>query len=281
MREIPVSLIQDTVRRLFLEANRQVLPDVRAALEQACRLERSPAARFALQQILDNHGAARELGLPLCQDTGMALCFLSVGQEVHFTGGDLGEAIQQGVRAAYQDGYFRRSIVDDPLFERKNTGDNCPAVIHYTICPGDQVTIQVIAKGFGSENMSRVHMLAPAAGPLGVLDAIVRTVREAGPNPCPPVIVGVGIGGDFETAPLMAKRATARPIGSHHPDPRYRALEEQALEKINALGTGAAGLGGVTTALAVHAEYAPTHIAGLPVAVCICCHASRHAGAVL
>ena len=276
MRDLPVSVIQSAVRRLFLEANRRIGPDIEAAMRSALEKEESPAARYALTQLTDNYGAALDLGLPLCQDTGMAICFLTVGQDVHFTGGDLNEAVQRGVREAYGEGYFRKSIVSDPLFDRKNTGDNTPAVVHLSIVPGENVHILIIAKGFGSENMSRIFMLPPAAGEEGVLDAVVTAAREAGPNPCPPIIVGVGIGGDFETAPLLAKRATARPIGVHHPDERYAALERKALARINALGIGAAGVGGRTTALWVSAEYAPTHIAGMPVAVCVCCHASRH-----
>ena len=281
MRELPVSAVRDAVRRLFLDINRKIGPDVEAAMRSALEKESSPAARYALTQLVDNYAAAEETGLPLCQDTGMAICFLTVGQDVHFTGGDLNEAVQQGVREAYEEGYFRKSIVSDPLFERKNTGDNCPAVLHLSMEPGESVRLFGIAKGFGSENMSRIFMLPPAAGEEGVLNAIVTAVREAGPNPCPPIVVGVGIGGDFETAPLLAKRATARPLGIHHPDPRYAALEQTALDRINRTGIGAAGIGGLTTALWVSAEYAPTHIAGMPVAVCICCHASRHGEIVI
>ena len=277
MRELPVTDVQAAVRGLFLQINRRVSPDIEAAMRRALERETSPAARYVLTQLTDNYAAAAETGLPLCQDTGMAVCFLTVGQDVHFTGGSLTQAVEQGVRDAYIEGYFRKSIVSDPLFDRVNTGDNTPAVIHLSLVPGESVRILAMAKGFGSENMSRVFMLPPAAGEEGVLDAVVTAVREAGPNPCPPVIVGVGIGGDFETAPLMAKRATARPIGVHHPDARYAALEEKALERINRSMIGAAGIGGLTTALWVSAEYAPTHIAGMPVAVCICCHASRHA----
>lgn len=281
MREIPVSAVRDAVRRLFLSINRQISPDIEQAMRSALEREASPAARYALEQLKDNYAAAAETGLPLCQDTGMAIVFLTAGQDVHFSGGDLNEAVQEGVRRAYDEGYFRKSIVSDPLFERKNTLDNCPAVLHYSLVPGEDVRILAIAKGFGSENMSRIFMLAPAAGEEGVLNAIVSAVRDAGPNPCPPVIVGVCVGGDFETAPLLAKRATARPIGVHHPDPRYARLEKEALDRINRTGIGAAGVGGLTTALWVSAEYAPTHIAGMPVAVCICCHASRHAETII
>ncbi len=276
MRTVDVSEISQAVRRMYLEMNVAVLPDVRGAVEKALADEASPAARYALSQIRDNYDVSARTGLPLCQDTGMAVLFITAGQDVHFAGGDLYQAVQQGVRDAYRDGYFRKSIVSEPLFDRKNTGDNCPAVIHLSLCPGEKVHILAMAKGFGSENMSRVFMLAPAAGEEGVLNAIVSAVRDAGPNPCPPVIVGVGIGGNFETAPLLAKKATARPLGVHHRDERYAALEKKALDRINALGIGASGIGGLTTALWVSAEYAPTHIAGMPVAVCICCHASRH-----
>ena len=195
MRELPVSAVRDAVRRLFLDINRKIGPDVEAAMRSALEKEVSPAARYALTQLVDNYAAAEETGLPLCQDTGMAICFLTVGQDVHFTGGDLNEAVQQGVREAYAEGYFRKSIVSDPLFERKNTGDNCPAVLHLSMEPGESVRLLGIAKGFGSENMSRIFMLPPAAGEEGVLNAIVTAVREAGPNPCPPIVVGVGIGG--------------------------------------------------------------------------------------
>ncbi len=277
MRELPVSAVRGAVRQLFLDANRKIGPDIETAMRSALSRETSPAARYALTQLTDNYAAAAETGLPLCQDTGMAICFLTVGQDVHFTGGDLNEAVQQGVREAYEEGCFRKSIVSEPLFDRKNTSDNCPAVIHLQMVPGEAVHVLAIAKGFGSENMSRIFMLPPAAGEEGVLNAVVTAVREAGPNPCPPVIVGVCVGGDFETAPLLAKRATARQVGVHHPDPRYEALERKALERINRTGIGAAGIGGLTTALWVSFEYAPTHIAGMPVAVCICCHASRHA----
>ena len=200
---------------------------------------------------------------------------------MHWTGGSFEDAIQAGVRGAYEQGSFRKSVVSDPLFDRRNTLDNCPAIIHASIVPGDRVHLLAIAKGFGSENMSRIGMLSPSAGVEGVFRYIVDTARIAGPNPCPPIIVGVGVGGDFEQAALLAKRATARPLGQRHPDPRYAALEQRALDAINALGIGAAGYGGLTTALNVAIDFAPTHIAGLPVAVNICCHASRHAETTL
>lgn len=207
----------------------------------------------------------------------MAVLFLEIGQEVHFTGGDFEAAVQEGVRRAYREGYLRKSVVSDPVFARRNTGDNTPAVLHVRLVPGDRVHILALAKGFGSENMSALKMLTPAQGEQGVLDFIVDTARRAGPNPCPPMILGVGVGGTMEQAALMAKRMTARPLGTRHPDPRYARLEEEALAAINRLGVGPAGVGGRFTALGVHLEWAPTHIAGLPVAVNVCCHAARHA----
>ena len=277
MRELSCADLQAAVAGLFLKANREISPDIRAAMEAARDAETSPAARYALTQLVDNYDCALEDGLPICQDTGMAIIFVEVGQEVHFTGGQFAEAVNAGVREAYQKGLLRKSVVSDPLFDRVNTLDNCPAIIHTSIVPGDKVHLLAIAKGFGSENMSRIGMLAPSAGETGVFNYIVETARLAGPNPCPPVVVGVGVGGDFEQAALLAKRATARPLGQRHPDPRYAAMETRAMVAINALGIGAAGYGGLTTVLNVAIESAPTHIAGLPVAVNICCHASRHA----
>ncbi len=281
MREISCAALQAAVTELFLKANREIAPDIRQAMEAARDAETSPAARYALEQLVDNYDCAREDGLPICQDTGMAVLFAEVGQEVHFTGGQFTDAVNAGVREAYVRGLLRKSVVADPLFDRRNTLDNCPAIIHASIVPGDRVRLLAIAKGFGSENMSRVGMLTPSAGEQGVFIYIVETARLAGPNPCPPIVVGVGIGGDFEQAALMAKHATARPLGQRHPDPRYADLENRALDAINALGIGAAGYGGLTTVLNVAIESAPTHIAGLPVAVNICCHASRHAETTL
>ena len=281
MRELSCTLLQKAVTELCLSANQQIAPDIRAAIKTALEKETAPAASYALEQITENYACAEEDGLPICQDTGMAVIFADVGQEVHWTDGQFEAAIQAGVRDAYEKGYLRKSVVSDPLFDRKNTLDNCPAIIHTAIVPGDRAHLLVIAKGFGSENMSRIGMLTPSAGEAGVFDFIVETARLAGPNPCPPIIVGVGVGGDFEQAALLAKRATARPLSERHPDPRYAALEKRALDAINALGIGAAGYGGLTTALNVAINYAPTHIAGLPVAVNICCHASRHAETTL
>jgi len=275
MRNIDADLIAKAVRDLFLTINREISPDIRRCVEDACRAETSPQARYALEQIVANYDVAGQDALPLCQDTGMAVVFAEIGQDVHING-DFEAAVDRGVREAYSEGSFRCSVVKDPVFDRENTRDNCPAIVHVRLTQGESIRLTAIAKGFGSENMSRIHMLSPAYGAEGVLRAIVDTVREAGPNPCPPVIVGVGVGGDFEQAALLAKLATARPVGVHHEDKRYSDLEARALKEINALGIGAAGLYGRTTALWVAVEHAPTHIAGLPVAVNICCHASRH-----
>lgn len=277
MREISVDRITEAVEQLFLNANYQIGSDVMDALNGALQTERSPQAKNVLEQIVLNDEIAARDRVAICQDTGMAVLFIELGQEVHLTGGDFEQAVQQGVRNAYQNGYLRKSVVDDPLYDRKNTGDNTPAVIHLKICPGSQIRILALAKGFGSENMSRVFMLTPADGEQGVLNAIERAVQEAGPNPCPPVIVGVGIGGTFEQAAIMAKRATARSLDQMNPDPRYAELERKALERVNRLGIGASGIGGTVTALKVNIDCAPTHIAGMPVAVNMCCHAARHA----
>lgn len=277
MRDISVQAVSDLVRRLFLTANYEIGADIEAAVTRAAESEPSPTGKSVLCQLCENYQIAREERMAICQDTGMAILFIDVGQEVHFTGGDFEAAVQDGVRRAYADGYLRKSVVDDPIFDRKNTGDNTPAVLHLRIVPGDKVRFLAVAKGFGSENMSAVKMCTPAEGEAGVRDFIIETARRAGPNPCPPMIIGVGVGGTFETAALMAKRMTARPLGTHHPDPRYAKIESDALAAINRLGIGPAGVGGKTTALAVHIASAPTHIAGMPVAVNICCHAARHA----
>ncbi|MBR4359656.1 MAG: fumarate hydratase [Clostridia bacterium] len=281
MRDISVQAVSDLVRRLFLTANYEIGPDIESAVTHAMEAEPSPTGKSVLCQLCQNYQIAREEQMAICQDTGMAVLFMDVGQEVHFTGGDFEAAVQDGVRRAYADGYLRKSVVDDPVFDRKNTGDNTPAVLHLRIVPGDRVRILAVAKGFGSENMSAVKMCTPAEGEAGVRDFIIETARRAGPNPCPPMIIGVGVGGTFETAALMAKRMTARPLGTHHPDPRYAKIESDALAAINRLGIGPAGVGGKTTALAVHIASAPTHIAGMPVAVNICCHAARHAEGTL
>ena len=277
MREIDVKLLSESVEKLFLDANYLIGADVKDAIRLACEREESPTAKNVLSQIALNQDIAAKERVAICQDTGMAILFLEIGQDVHFTGGNFNAAVQDGVRSAYQNGFLRKSVVREPIFDRKNTGDNTPAILHIQIVPGDKVHILAVAKGFGSENMSAIKMLVPADGEQGVLDFIVDTARKAGPNPCPPIILGVGVGGTLEQAALIAKRATARPVGSENPDPRYAALEKKALEKINNLGIGAAGIGGVTTALCVNIDYAPTHIAGLPVAVNVCCHAARTA----
>ena len=277
MREIPVSLLTDKIEQLFLIANYEIGADIENAVCQALKTEESEIGRSVLGQILENYQIARQERIAICQDTGMAVLFIEIGQDVHFIGGDFTAAVNEGVRRAYKNGYLRKSVVSDPLFDRKNTGDNTPAVIHTTVIPGEQVHILVTAKGFGSENMSAVKMLVPADGEQGVLNFIVETAKKAGPNPCPPMVIGVGIGGTLEQAALMAKRMTARPAGTHHPDPCYAQLEEKALAAINALGIGPSGIGGRTTALCVNIDCAPTHIAGMPVAINICCHAARHA----
>lgn len=281
MREIKAELIKDTVRELFLEANYFIGRDVYEKLKELREVEESPVGKVVLEQIIRNNEIAAEEKIAICQDTGMAVLFLELGQEVQIVGGDLNEAINAGVKEAYTEGYLRKSIVADPLFDRINTGDNTPAVIYTQIVPGDRVRIMVTAKGFGSENMSRIKMLKPADGVEGVKDFVVQTAVEAGPNPCPPIVVGVGIGGTMEKAALLSKWALLRPVGEQNKDPRYARLEAELLEEINKSGIGPAGLGGRTTALAVNIEYFPTHIAGLPVAVNICCHAARHAERVI
>ena len=277
MREIPVSRLTEAVKSLFLEANYVIGADIESAVRAAKEGEPSPTTASVLEQILENYAIARDERIAICQDTGMAVLFLEIGQDVHFVGGDFTEAVNEGVRQAYREGYLRKSVVSDPLYDRKNTGDNTPAVLHISIVSGDRVHILATAKGFGSENMSAIKMLVPADGEEGVLNFITDTVRKAGPNPCPPVVVGVGIGGTFEQAAEMAKKATARSLNIANADRRYADLEDKALKRINALGIGAAGIGGKTTALKVNIDFAPTHIAGMPVAVNICCHAARHA----
>jgi len=279
MREISWTTIKETVKELFLRANYEIGADILTKLREAANAEASPTGRAVLNQIIKNNEIAAVEKIAICQDTGMAIIFVKLGQEVHIVGGDFNEAINQAVREAYIEGYLRKSVVDDPLFSRKNTHDNTPAIIYVDLVPGDKIHLEVTAKGFGSENMSRLKVLPPAAGVQGVKDFVVAAVREAGPNPCPPVIVGVGIGGTIDKATQIAKKATLREVGTHNPDPRYAELEKELLQMINNLGIGPAGIGGTTTALAVNIEYFPTHIASLPVAVNICCHAARHAAA--
>lgn len=276
MRSIDVSVITDNIKEMCIEANHFLSTDMKCAMADACASEKAPLGRQILEQLQENLQIAGEDMIPICQDTGMAVIFMEIGQEVHLEGGSLEEAIHEGVRRGYVDGYLRKSVVKDPLI-RENTKDNTPAIIHYSIVPGDKVRITVAPKGFGSENMSRVFMLKPADGIEGVKNAVLTAVKDAGPNACPPMVVGVGIGGTFEKCALMAKHALTRPVNVHSEIPYIKELEEELLAKINALGIGPGGLGGTTTALAVNIETYPTHIAGLPVAINICCHVNRHA----
>ena len=274
MREIQASAITEAVREMCMEANYTLSQDMRERFEESARQEKSPIGRQIFRQLEENLKIAGEDLIPICQDTGMAVVFLKIGQEVHVTG-NITEAINEGVRQGYADGYLRKSVVKDPI-QRENTRDNTPAVIHYEVVDGDRIEITVAPKGFGSENMSRVFMLKPADGLEGVKEAILTAVRDAGPNACPPMVVGVGIGGTFEKCALMAKHALTRDLNEESPVPYVRELEEEMLCRINKLGIGPGGLGGVITAMAVNIETYPTHIAGLPVAVNICCHVNRH-----
>lgn len=277
MREIPAAAVAEKVKQLILEASYVIGDDVLCAIERAAQAEPSPAGREVLRQIAENDRIARDERVAICQDTGMAVVFIDVGQDVHITGGALEAAVNDGVRAAYAEGYLRKSVVKDPLFDRANTGDNTPAVIHTRIVPGDGIDILVTPKGFGSENMSAIKMLVPADGEAGLRQFVLDTVRKAGPNPCPPIILGIGVGGTMELAAQLAKRMTARSIDQPNPDPRYAALEASLLADINKLGIGPAGIGGRTTCLGVNIAAHPTHIAAMPVAVNVCCHAARHA----
>lgn len=275
MRTIHTEEIISNIRQMCIEANHMLTPDMQKALECAVTDEKSPIGQKVLGQLQDNLQIAQEDTIPICQDTGMAVVFLEIGQDVHFEGGSLTDAIDEGVRQGYVDGYLRKSVVKDPLI-RENTKDNTPAVIHYDLVPGDKVKITVAPKGFGSENMSRIFMLKPADGIEGVKNAILTAVKDAGPNACPPMVVGVGIGGTFEKCALLAKKALTRPVDERSSIPYVKELEEEMLTTINRLGIGPGGLGGSTTALAVNINTYPTHIAGLPVAVNICCHVNRH-----
>ena len=275
MRIIHTEEIISNIRQMCIEANHMLTPDMQKALECAVTDEKSPIGQKVLGQLQDNLQIAQEDTIPICQDTGMAVVFLEIGQDVHFEGGSLTDAINEGVRQGYVDGYLRKSVVKDPLI-RENTKDNTPAVIHYDLVPGDKVKITVAPKGFGSENMSRIFMLKPADGIEGVKNAILTAVKDAGPNACPPMVVGVGIGGTFEKCALLAKKALTRPVNERSSIPYVKELEEEMLTTINRLGIGPGGLGGSTTALAVNIDTYPTHIAGLPVAVNICCHVHRH-----
>jgi len=280
MRTISVTEITDQIKEMCIEANHFLSGDMKKALDDAVGTEVAPLGRQILEQLQENLKIAGEDSIPICQDTGMAVVFLEVGQEVHFEGGSIEDAVNEGVRRGYVDGYLRKSVVKDPLI-RENTRDNTPAIIHYSIVPGDRVRITVAPKGFGSENMSRVFMLKPADGIEGVKNAILTAVKDAGPNACPPMVVGVGIGGTFEKCALMAKQALTRPVDQRSEIPYVRELEEELLEKINRTGIGPGGLGGSTTAMAVNINTYATHIAGLPVAVNICCHVNRHAVRVI
>ncbi len=280
MRTLKVSEITEAVKDMCIEANHFLAEDMKCALERAALTEESILGRQILEQLQENLKIAGDDRIPICQDTGMAVIFVEVGQEIYFEGGTLTEAIQEGVRRGYQEGFLRKSVVKDPLI-RENTRDNTPAVIHYDIVSGDRVKITVAPKGFGSENMSRIFMLKPADGMEGVRNAVLTAVREAGPNACPPMVVGVGIGGTFEKCAVLAKQALTRPVDERSSVPYVSELERELLEKINASGIGPGGLGGRTTALAVNINTYPTHIAGLPVAVNICCHVNRHSVRVL
>ena len=281
MREITADSIRIKVKELLLEAAFHTGEDVKSSIRKFYNSETSPSGRAVLEMIMENQNIASGEGIAICQDTGMVILFFEVGQEVIITGGDFRDAVNMGVSDAYEEGYLRKSVVNDPVFDRKNTGDNTPAVIYTDIVSGDKIKILAIAKGFGSENMSALAMLTPFHGKQGIIDFVVNTIEKAGPNPCPPTIVGVGIGGTADMAMVMAKKGTARNIGTCNSDPRYAEMEREILDRANRLGIGPAGLGGNTTSLAVHIEFMPTHIAGMPVAVNICCHASRHARGVL
>lgn len=275
MRTVNVSEITEQIKEMCIEANHYLSEDMKNALSESEKQEKSPLGKQILCQLQENLKIASEDMIPICQDTGMAVIFLEIGQDVHLEGGPLEDAVNEGVRQGYKEGYLRKSVVRDPI-ERENTKDNTPAVIHYEIVAGDRIRITVAPKGFGSENMSRVFMLKPADGIEGVKEAVLTAVRDAGPNACPPMVVGVGIGGTFEKCALMAKKALTREVGRHSDIPYVRELEEELLTKINQLGIGPGGLGGTTTAFAVNINTYPTHIAGLPVAVNICCHVNRH-----
>ncbi|MBP3205090.1 MAG: fumarate hydratase [Lachnospiraceae bacterium] len=275
MRTINVAVLTDNIKEMCIEANHYLSRDMKEAMDVAVEQEKAPLGKQILCQLQENMKIAGEDMIPICQDTGMAVVFVEIGQEIHFEGGNLEEAINEGVRRGYVDGYLRKSVVKDPIY-RENTKDNTPAIIHYSIVDGDKVKITVAPKGFGSENMSRVFMLKPADGLEGVKKAILTAVEDAGPNACPPMVVGVGIGGTFEKCALMAKQALTRPLDDPSPIPYVRELEKEMLEKINSTGIGPGGLGGSTTALAVNINTYATHIAGLPVAVNICCHVNRH-----
>lgn len=279
IRQIKAETVTETVKQLFLDCNYFIGKDIMTALEKARENEKSKVGKSVLTQIIENEKLAAKEEVPLCQDTGMAILFVEYGDKVVIEDGSFEDAVNEGVRQAYKDGYLRKSVVNDPVFDRLNTKDNTPAIIHTRIVKGDKIKITAGGKGFGSENMSAIKMLTPSYGIEGVKKFILDTVRTAGPNPCPPIVVGVGIGGTFERCAQLAKKATFRAIDTHNEDERYAKLEDELLESINKMGFGPAGLGGTTTAIGVNIETSPTHIAGMPVAVNICCHAARHASA--
>lgn len=280
MREVNVQLIEDAVAELFQQANRVLPQDLADRIAEAKCAECASLAQSIMGDIYENLAAAEKMHVPICQDTGMAVLFCDLGQDVHLVGGDFEQAVNRGVARAYKGGYLRCSVVADPL-RRKNTGDNTPAVIHLRLVPGDKITLNAAPKGFGSENMSRLQMFTPSATQEEIEDYIVDCVRKAGSNPCPPMVLGVGIGGDFESCALLAKKALCRPVSVQNADPFYAEMETRLLEKVNALGIGPQGFGGKTTALSVAVETAPTHIAGLPVALNVGCHVTRHAGMII
>lgn len=280
MREVNVDKVTENIKEMCIEANHFLTDDMKKVFKNAVVSEESPLGKQVLNQLNENLDIAANDMIPICQDTGMAVVFINVGQDVHFTNGNITDAINEGVRQGYVDGYLRKSVVNDPII-RENTKDNTPAVIHYNIIPGDKVDITLAPKGFGSENMSRIFMLKPADGIEGVKNAILTAVKDAGPNACPPMVVGVGIGGTFEKCALLAKKALTRNVEEESPVEYVRELEREMLDKINRLGIGPGGLGGTQTALAINIETYPTHIAGLPVAVNICCHVNRHAHRVI
>lgn len=279
IRQIKAETVTQTVKQLFLDCNYFIGKDIMTALEKARENEKSEVGKSVLTQIIENDKLAAKEEVPLCQDTGMAILFVEYGDKVVIEDGSFEDAVNEGVRQAYKDGYLRKSVVNDPVFDRLNTKDNTPAIIHTRIVKGDKIKITAGGKGFGSENMSAIKMLTPSYGIEGVKKFILDTVRTAGPNPCPPIVVGVGIGGTFERCAQLAKKATFRAIDTHNEDERYAKLEDELLESINKMGFGPAGLGGTTTVIGVNIETSPTHIAGMPVAVNICCHAARHASA--
>lgn len=279
IRKIKAETVTNVVKKLFMDCNYYIGDDITAAITNACKCEQSPVGKNVLNQLLENNQIAANEQIPLCQDTGMAVLFVEYGDKVVIEDGSFNDAVEEGVRRAYSDGYLRKSVVSDPVFDRINTKDNTPCVIHTTIVPGSHIGFLVGGKGFGSENMSAIKMLTPSYGAQGIIDFVLDTVQKAGPNPCPPMVVGVGIGGTFDKAAQLAKKATLRAIDTQNPDKRYADMEEHLLTQINKMGFGPAGLGGNTTALGVNIETYPTHIAGMPCAVNICCHAARHKSA--